>query len=199
MSKAVFTLFAASAFVSANAAWFTDENEFLNMLSPAHYLEDFDDFQFGVNLNGTQTAWTAPGGNGYGWDASAPLGLWSVDGAISTSESEDTLTLTFTGSPVTAFGGVFYATDSSGFIVPQTEITVFLSNNETQTFTSDGLDFLGWTGGSAIASVELSVAANSATWITADHVYTGAAVPEPLTIVALSLGAAGLFWRKRSN
>ena len=197
MSKAFFTLFAAFSCLVAQAAWYTDENEFLNVLSAAHYLEDFDNFQFGVNLNGTQTSWSAPGSNGFGWDAAASLGLWSLDGAISTSESEDALTLTFTGSPVTAFGGIFYATDSAGFIVPQTDITVFLSNNESQTFTSDGLDFLGWSGGASIASVELSVATGSATWITADHVYTGAAVPEPLTLVALVIGAGGLLLKRR--
>src|SRR5688500_9970727 len=153
MSKSVFIFSLAFACTAANAAWFTDENDFLNATAPNFYQEDFNNFQFGVNLNGTQTVWSAPGANGYGWDASAALGLWSLDGAISTSASEDVLTIAFTGEPVTSFGGIFFATDSAGFIVPQMDITVSLSNTESRTFTSGGLDFLGWTGAAAISSV----------------------------------------------
>ena len=196
MSKTVFTSLLALACVSSQAIWYTDENEFLNAIAPNHYLEDFDDFQYGVQLNGAQTSWSATGSNGYSWDAFAQFGLWSLDGALSTSNSEDVLALTFTGSPVTAFGGIFFATDSSGFIVPAIDITLALSNNETQTFTSGGLDFLGWTGGSAIASVELSVASTSGTWITADHVYSGAMVPEPATAAAVIIGLAALAARR---
>jgi hypothetical protein len=192
MSKLTFIPLLAFVCASAQAVWYTDENEFLLAISATHYLEDFDDFQFGVQLNGTQSSWVAPGANGYGWTAGAPNGLWSIDGALSTSESEDVLTLTFTGSPVTAFGGFFYATDSSGFIVPDTDVTVDLGGGQTQTFLADGLNFIGWTGAAPATGADLSVEIGSNTWITADHVYSGMMVPEPGTLIVLGMGLIAL-------
>src|SRR5687768_1312587 len=127
MSKLLFTSLLALAAVSALPSWYTDESEFLSAISASFYLEEFAEFQYGVQLNGSQTMWSSPGSNGYGWDASADLGLWSLDGAISTSQSENVLTVTFAGSSATAFGGIFFATDQSGFIVPATDVTVSLT------------------------------------------------------------------------
>ena len=119
-----------------------------------------------------------------------------MDGAISTSESEDEIVIDFTGSPVTAFGGVFFATDDAGVIVIDTDITVALSNGTSQTITSDGLEFLGWTGENAIQDVTLSVAQGSLTWIAADHVYTGTMIPEPAPLLALGLSLFALAKRR---
>lgn len=199
MSKTVFISAAALLCATSNADWYTDEGAFLTAIAPAHYLEDFDEFQYGVHLNGTQTNWSAPGSNGFGWDAFASLGLWSIDGALSTSMLEDPLVITFTGAPVTAFGGIFYATDNPGFIVPGTDVRLILSNGASQTFTSSGTEFLGWAGESALTSVELSVAPMSGTFITADHVYTGTMVPEPAGFAAGGLGLAWCLVRSRKK
>lgn len=186
---------------NAMATWYTTEASFLGAINPVYYLEDFNDFQYGVQLNGSQTSWSAPGANGYGWDASAALGLWSNDGALSTNSAMDPLIFTFTGSPVTAFGGIFYGSDISGVAVPTAQVTVTLSNGEFQTFTANGTDFLGWTGAAAIASVQLDVVepGGANVWNTADHVYTGAGVPEPATFVAIGLGLAGLAIARRKR
>jgi hypothetical protein len=186
---------------NAMAVWYTSEATFLAAMDPVFYLEDFDDFQYGVQLNGSQTLWSAPGANGYGWDASAALGLWSNDGALSTNSAMDPLILTFTGNPVTAFGGIFYGSDVNGGVVPTAEVTVTLSNGEFQTFTANGTDFLGWTGNAAIASVQLDVVepTGANVWNTADHVYTGAGVPEPATFVALGIGLAALAVARRKR
>lgn len=196
MRKTALTVLLATFSSGAFADWYTDENTFLFNVGANFYLEDFDAFQYGVQLNGSQTTWSAPGANGYGWDAGAGQGLWSLDGAISTSESEDEIVIDFTGVPVTAFGGVFFATDDAGFIVTDTDITVALSNGTSQTITSDGLEFLGWTGETAIQDATLSVAQGSLTWIAADHVYTGTMIPEPLPLLVLGLGLVALAKRR---
>jgi hypothetical protein len=196
MRKTALTVLLATFSSGAFADWYTDENTFLLNVGANFYLEDFDAFQYGVQLNGNQTTWSAPGANGYGWDAGAAQGLWSLDGAISTSESEDESVIDFTGSPVTAFGGVFFATDDAGFIVTDTDITIALSNGTSQTITSDGLEFLGWTGETAIQDATLSVAQGSLTWIAADHVYTGTMIPEPLPLLVLGLGLVALAKRR---
>lgn len=196
MRKTALTVLLATFCNGAFADWYTDENTFLLNVGANFYLEDFDAFQYGVQLNGSQTTWSAPGANGYGWDASASQGLWSLDGAISTSVSEDELVIDFTGIPVTAFGGIFFASDDAGSIVVNTDITVSLSNGTSQTFTSDGLEFLGWTGENAIQDVTLSVAQGSLTWIAADHVYTGTMIPEPAPLLALGLGLFALAKRR---
>ena len=177
----------------AGAAWYTSEVEFTSAIDPVLYLEDFDDFQYGVQLNGTQTAWTAPGANGYGWDASSPLGLWSLDGALSTSEEQETISLTFTGAPVTAFGGIFYATDLSGFVIPNSLVTVRLSDGQSYQLNTSGSEFLGWTGSTAISSVDFSVEAIANTWVAIDHVYVGSGVPEPAGLAVLG-GALSVAW-----
>jgi hypothetical protein len=193
--RTTFRLFAAAtvcATCQANAAWFTDESEFLAAIDPVFYLEDFNDFQYGVQLDGSQTSWAAPGANGYGWDASAAQGLWSNDGSISTAVAEDTLGVTFTGNPVSGVGGIFFATDISGSIVLNSEITVRLSNGESHSIISDGFEFLGWTGVAPISGMEMNVALGSATWASIDHFYVGNGVPEPTGWLVLGIGLACL-------
>jgi hypothetical protein len=196
MRKTAFAFLLVILAAGSYADWYTDENTFLMNVGANFYLEDFDAFQYGNQLNGSQTSWSAPGANGYGWDAGAAFGLWSLDGAISTSEAEDEIAIDFTGLPITAFGGIFFATDDAGFIVLDTDITVALSNGTAHTFTSDGLEFIGWTGANAIQGATLSVAQGSLTWIAADHVYTGTMVPEPAPLIALGLSLAALAKRR---
>jgi hypothetical protein len=143
---------------------------------------------------------SAPGGNGYGWTAAAAQGLYSNTSALSTNFANDPITITFTGAPVTAFGGIVSNTDISGANIAGT-VTVLMSNGDTTsgTFGAGGSGFIGWTGTSSIASVTLSATSSAANnWVQIDHAYTGAAaVPEPMTVTGLAIGALALLRRRK--
>ncbi len=185
---------------AANAGWYTNEADFVSALSGSYYKETFDNFTYGDPLDGSMTDWSAPGGNGYGWSANAPQGLWSNDGALSTNVAYDPLTFTFTGNPVTAFGGLLAASDISGNVISGT-LTLTLSDGSSQTVNTSG-SFLGWTGSAAITSVTMTVADPGDgvfRWNQIDNVYTGAStVPEPASMIALGLGAAAMLRRRRA-
>lgn len=191
---AVFTVASAGA----HAAWFTNEALFLAAIDGTYYLEDFSNFTFGNPLNGSQPTWSAPGANGYGWDASAANGLWSNDSALSTGTSNDPLTLTFTGSPVTAFALNIANSDINGALIPG-DSTVSLSNGASNMLTLGAAEgFLGWVGNDVLTSATLSATSGEPNnWVQADHVYTGAAaVPEPASMAVLALGATALLKRR---
>jgi hypothetical protein len=185
--------------VAAHATFYTTESSFLAAISTPYYLEDFNDFTYGNPLNGSQTTWVAPGANGYGWTASEPSGgLYSNPSALSTNFSGSTLGIAFTGSPVTAFGGIFANTDVSGNVIAGTA-TLLMSNGDTMTVTSN--TFLGWVGASAATGASLTSAGNVTSWVQADHVYTGqaATTPEPATLAVLGLGVAAMIRRRKKG
>ncbi|HLO99255.1 MAG TPA: PEP-CTERM sorting domain-containing protein [Fimbriimonas sp.] len=184
--------------VSANATFYTSEAAFLAAIDPTFYLEDFSSFTFGSPLDGTQTSWNAPGGNGYGWTASAVQGLWSNTSALSTNVANDPIVISFTGLPVTAFGGFLNNTDIGGSSQGGT-VTMLMSNGDTLT-VNDGT-FLGWVGSTAVSSATITAAGVGLDWGQLDHAYTGeiaTSVPEPASMAALGLGAIALLRRRKS-
>jgi hypothetical protein len=179
---------------SAAGTFYTTEASFTANIAPGSYVEDFSNFTFGNPLDGSQTTWAAPGANGFGWTASAALGLYSNVSALSTNTANDPLMIMFTGAPVTAFGGIFANTDISGNIIPGT-ITVTTSDGGNFVIPTTN-SFLGYTAsvGMTITSVTM-LAQSGATnnWVQVDHFYTGMrAVPEPTTVGLLALGGVGL-------
>jgi hypothetical protein len=194
--------FAVAALVaitpSAFAQFFTSEASFTAALIGSSYLEEFSGWTFGNPLNGTQTSYTAPGANGYGWDAAAVLGLWSNADALSTFTADDPIVFTFTGLPVTAFGGILANTDINGNLIAG-DVTLLLSNGASQTITlgAGQSGFLGYISPVNLTTATISSASAATDWVQGDHLYTGSAVPEPGTMIALGLGAAALAARRR--
>ena len=197
-SAALATLALAAS--SALAATYTTEASFLAAIQPNPYIENFSSFTFGAPLDGTQTTYNAPGGNGYGWTASAPLGLYSNNSAISTNTAFDPLTFTFTGAPVTAIGGNITNTNISGAVIPG-NVDIVLSNGQTFTVVNQTLSsFWGWTSDTNVPIVSVTFdTQTSATngWPQVDHFYSATAVvPEP-AVGGVLMAAVGLVAARR--
>lgn len=143
---------------------YSDFPSFIANLAPDYYQEYFDTI-----LPGQTLLWTAPGANGYGFTLSneaqdLPLGLYNSPGIVSTDSSDGRIIVTFTGNPVTAVGGNFWATD----IAQQptgTQISIQLSNGSSQTFISSGPDtFRGFVTSEPITSLRIDAPPSSTNW-----------------------------------
>lgn len=191
------TVLLASA-TGAKATWYTVESEFLGAMNASYYLEDFSGWTNGDPLNGSQLTWSGPGANGFGWEAYAELGLWSSPSALSTNSASADIVFTFTGSPVRAFGMNIADTDFNANPVPG-DSTIYLSNGQSMTVSLGATEgFLGWVGADVLTGAIINTVGNPNiyNWVQADHVYTGTAVPEPASVIALGFGALG-FLRRR--
>ena len=179
----------------ASAGVYTTEASFLTQLQPGYYLEDFNGYKYGNPLDGNQTSQTYGPVNGYSWTASAPNGLFSNPGALSTNNAIDLLTITFTGDPVTALGGIFASTDANGNVIQQL-VTITLSDGTTASLT--GSDFRGFTSAAPITFLTIdAIDQPSSNWPQLDHFYVGSAIPEPTSLALLGLGSLLLApWRR---
>jgi hypothetical protein len=185
--------------VAANATWYTSEAAFMAAISGPNYTEDFSSFTFGSPLNGSQTIWSAPGANGFGWDATAAGGLYSNNSSLSTNIANTPLVLTFTGLPVYAFGGRISNTDISGNFIPgSASITLSTSETNSINLPNGGEGWLGWVGTSSFAAVSLISTGTTNNWIQLDHAVV-AGVPEPASMAVLGIGALAAIARRRRN
>jgi uncharacterized membrane protein YedE/YeeE len=181
----------------ASAQFYTSQANFLANVAPDYYMEQFNGFSFGNPLNGSQVTWNAPGANGFGWQASAPNGLWSNPGALSTNNANDPITITFTGRPVFAWGADIAGTDINGN--PITSMVTFTtSTGATFSHTVSTFSFIGFVSSQQLTSVLIDTTQpGTNSWPAIDNAIT--AVPEPGTMIALGLGAAALLRRRRNR
>ena len=201
---------AVSAVSPASASIYTTEASFLAAIQPGSYLNDFNGYKGAYNFLGGIQSFTD--GSGKSYDFTAPAGgLYAVsptqtglDGAISTLNSGDPLTATFTGSSaITAVGGFFFSTADNGDFIAST-VTVTLDNGTTVSIPQNNptLDFLGFTSTVPILSITTTSGDPSA-FPTVDHFYAASAVatvPEPASLVIWSLLgslAIGLGWYRQ--
>lgn len=209
LSTAIFSALTIGLIAPASAGFVTiydNEAAFTANLAPGYYLEEFASYTYGNPFGDIPIVTEADFGpiNGYQWHASTfsgISGLWSNPNALSTHDSNDLLTITFTGAPVTAVGGTFSATDFDGNIIAGSDVTVTLNDGTFVTF--QGPRFTGFTSLVPISSLTVGVT-QEPSFSQVAHFYAGAAaVPEPSSLALLGIGGciAGIrtAWRRRSQ
>lgn len=149
---------------------YRDRADFLTQVAAGYFDNPFDDAVRGesVALNYSQ------GGFAYTVDSTTPDQLFNDTGVISTNFAIDSIVVTFTGDPVTAVGGNFWATDAS--LVPTgTEVVISLSDGTTEAYTSTGpSDFRGFTTTVPITSITIDASDTGSTyWSTMDNLVVG--------------------------
>jgi hypothetical protein len=153
---------------------FDNRTDFLGATAPGYYENPFNDAVPGPidSLSYTQGGWSYTVDTGGGTS-----GLYNDTGLISTDNAADSIVVTFTGDPVTAVGGNFWATDIS--VQPTgTSVTITLSDGTTETFTSTGpSDFRGFTTAAPITSIRIDAPDEGGTpyWATMDNLIVGSA------------------------
>lgn len=182
----------------ADTVVYTNQATFVSQLTGPDYLQSWASYTYGTQFYGNVTSASFGPVNGYSFTASASQGLWSNPGALSTNNAYDPLVFTFTGNPVTAVGGLFSATDTSGNTISQT-LNFLLSDGTTYSITGTG--FVGFVSPVPIVSLTIfSVNDPNYNWPEADYLYVGSgltAVPEPASVLLVGTGLVGLWLRRR--
>lgn len=159
----------------SDAGIYTTRAQFLANLAPGAFDLPFDDVDAGASAaleydhEGTHVIVnTQPGAAG---------GLYNLPGAISTLNSGDMLSIHFSGTPVTAVGGNFWATDSS-FGPTGTSITLYLADGTVHDFDTDSADaFRGFVSRVPITYLHVDApdAGGALAWSTLDNLVVGSA------------------------
>ncbi|MEO7064095.1 MAG: GEVED domain-containing protein, partial [Dokdonella sp.] len=162
------------------AGTYTTRADFLTHVAAGFYENPFNDATAGPSppLSYTQ------GAIAYTVSSSIPDGttgggLYNDTGLISTNGSGAQIVVTFTGSPVTAVGGNFWATDVN-VAANGLPIVVTLSDGTTETFTSTGpADFRGFTTAAPITTITIDAPNPSVptdgSWSAMDNLIVGSA------------------------
>ncbi len=183
---------AVAVAVSTAAAFagtvYTDSTSFLGNVAAGYFLNDFE------SVAADSTADITGSFNGFSYTISGVTGsLYNGPGFVSLSSFSDSIEVTFTGNPVTAIGGNFWATNFD-FSSAASDITILLSDGTSTTFSPFGpTDFRGFTSSVAISSMVVSSNSVNA-WATMDNLYVGTAisvVPVP-TAAWAGLGLLGV-------
>ncbi len=167
---------------------FTDQTSFLANVQPGYYLENFNTLPGYTDL-GSPLSFS---GNGFSYDAIAVDGVYTTqaiagDVALSTFNSGQSLTIAFTGAPVTAVGGNIYGSDINGIYTPGA-ITMQLANGDSITLPDPTpTSFAGFITSSPIVSLAIFPENfDPGYWATLDNLIVGVsavpAVPEPSTM-----------------
>ncbi len=163
---------------SSGPGMYTDRATFVSHVAAGFYENPFNDAVSGPSppLSYTQ------GGIAYTVSSSIPDGdtgggLYNDTGVISTNGSGAAVVVTFTGTPVTAVGGNFWATDVN--VTPNgLDVVITLSDGTTHTFTSTGpSDFRGFTTAAPITTITIDAPNPSVptdgSWATVDNLIVG--------------------------
>lgn len=194
--SALLTVLLLHAAPAAHATTFTSQPAFLASLQPGYYLEDFN----GLPDNAFLGSPLSFSGNGFGYDASNPDGLYSTpsnggDIALATLNSGQSITITFTAGTVTAVGGTLFGSDINGSFTPGAMVAQLDTGELITIAVPDPTSFAGFTSASPILSFTIYPENfDSSYWPTLDNLIVGQAItliPEPSTFVLIT-AAAGL-------
>ena len=202
--RKTFVVLAALSMACGAMASMTYDNQaaFLGAIESGYYLEDF----------GTPaTSYIAPAvftDGTYAWSAAAgdDLYIWGSDyaggtpcvGSMGTNGAGYEITFTFSGAPVTAFGGNLYLTDQY-FDPVAGEVTIALNDGTSVTLDSPyATSFTGFTSDVPITSVTMTPDPSSTINLygTVDSIIVGTAIPEPASLVLLGLGVLAMLRRR---
>jgi hypothetical protein len=183
------------SFASAEATIYSSESSFVSQLSPGYYEETFASLPSG-STGGTSLPFAS---NGFAYTISVgnPLStLYVVSDGMSSFFNTDTIMATFTGNPVTAVGGFFFATDFSGAPI-NGNMTLTLNNGISLTYYADAnTTFVGFTLAAPITSLAFysvdGLAGNTNYYPTFTDFYVGAAMPIPGALLLFGPGLIGL-------
>jgi len=193
----------------ASTTIYTDEAAFQSALASGYYLENFATLDPYTDLGITVSFGPV---NGFSYDAYAANDLYSGPESnvnLSTFYNTDPILITFTGSPVYAFGGQFFTVAADGsdatgtttiyvtYVIDTIPVTIpVVYNND-----DDLRPFLGIISSDALTSVSIAseqLGPDDTQWPAVDNFYVGlAAVPVPPTVLLLGSGLLGLVgWRR---
>ena len=197
MRCALVALAAGAITLTAGASVvYENEASFLTAIQAGYYLEEFDGYTYGSYQGDTLNL--SQGGWAYTISADGPVNstLYSGDGNMSTNNATDWLRVDFTGDPVTAVGGWFFAGDIGGYYIPGPMIIELSDGTYYEFDPVNTTDFRGFTTSEPITwmTIEATDVGGVPAWATMDHFYVGA-VPAP-GVLAL-LGLAGLVRSRR--
>lgn len=201
-----------STAAEAASVTYTDKASFLSEIVASTVAEgDFNDLTVGNTYTNAQMQNRTVGP--YSYDVSVATGGFFTEGTetpldvfLTTSNQNTVMTFASLSNgldPVEAFGGQFFALDSSGNFSPQ-QVTASINGGAfeiTKTPSSVADSFFGWVvGPSGISSVEISIGAALNTTVATNSVTF--AVPEPSTyaLVAMAATTGGICQlRRRRN
>ena len=172
--------------------FFTDQTAFIDAINPNFYQESFD----GVAGGAVESLDFTDGTFGYTITAFGAgfQELFNDPGLISTNSADDTLLVSFTGDPVFAVGGIFFAGDID-FAPTGTSIVLTLDDGTEETLEPTAIDtFAGFVSPSPILSIAIDAPDGAAPfWPTIEDLIVGTDAQElPESVPVPTMTAYGL-------
>lgn len=197
-SKAVAVVsLCASASIGLGGEFFLSEDDFLANVNVID-TNAFDDV-----VAGAQDSYSYSAG-AYAYTISSTdsqgAGLGNQDGLVMMAGGNETMLITFTGAPITAFGANFWAEDASGDDGVGAYIIINISNGDEIIHSStSSSNFWSYASDTAFTSIEISYSGGSLepVYAAVDNFVIAHTVPAPGAMALLGLGGALVTRRRR--
>lgn len=178
--------------------FFLQEADFLDAASVID-TNPFDDV-----VSGAQGSYAYSTGD-YGYTISSidaqGGGLSNGDGFVRLADANQSMLITFTGAPVTAFSGNFWGMDDAGSTGAGAYIIIDISNGDEFIHSSTSHDnFFSYASDTAFTSVEIAFSGGASehpVYASVDNFLIGTTVPTPGTLAMVALAGMGATRRRR--